>query len=93
MAWQLPQCSVTSCTQHLLTADDSDVTDQPIRIHVRGSSSAVEYAKKSFSLDPVDQITNFTDADTEGISFLGRQRCCAFSPACCAGCKRLAHQL
>jgi hypothetical protein len=60
-----------------LNADDSDVTDQPIRMHVRGSSSAVEYAKKSFSLDPVDQITNFTEADTDQISFLGGPHRCA----------------
>lgn len=49
------------------------MVDQPIRMHVRGSSSAVEYAKKSFSLDPVDQISNFTGADTKGIKFLGER--------------------
>lgn len=60
----------------VLRADGSDVADQPIRMHVRGSSSAVEYAKKSFSLDPVDQIANLTQADTKNIPFLGETRGC-----------------
>jgi hypothetical protein len=55
---------------HLL-ADSSDVVDQPIRMRVRGSSSAAEYAKKSFSLDPVDQITNFGAATKTSINLLG----------------------
>jgi hypothetical protein len=76
-------------------SDASDVTDQPIRMRVRGSSSAAEYAKKSFSLDPVDQITNFPEADTDQISFLGGPHSCAFNhsiiqnklcSACCTGC-------
>lgn len=52
-------------------ADGTDVTDQPIRMRVRGQSSAVEYAKKSFSLDPVDQINDLSTADTTDIPFLG----------------------
>jgi hypothetical protein len=57
---------------HLLrSADGTDVTDQPIRMRVRGSSSAAEYAKKSFSLDPVNQIDNLGTADTTDIPFLG----------------------
>lgn len=60
-------------------SDASDVTDQPIRMRVRGSSSAAEYAKKSFSLDPVDQITNIPEADTDQISFLGGPHSCAFN--------------
>jgi hypothetical protein len=55
----------------LRPADGTDVTDQPIRMHVRGQTSAVEYAKKSFSLDPVDQITDFNASDTTDIPFLG----------------------
>jgi hypothetical protein len=38
---------------------------------VRGSSSAVEYAKKSFSLDPVHQVSDFKQAATTKIPFLG----------------------
>lgn len=70
---------LTWCTMHLALfhADDSDVVDQPIRMRVRGSSSAVEYAKKSFSLDPVDQITNFTAAEKTNINLLGE-----YGPAC-----------
>lgn len=42
-----------------------------MRLHVRGSSSAVEYAKKSFAMDPVDTITDFAQAVTTKIPFLG----------------------
>jgi hypothetical protein len=40
-------------------------------MRVRGSSSAVEYAKKSFSMDPVDQISDFANSDTKEIPLLG----------------------
>lgn len=63
-------------------------------MHVRGSSSAVEYAKKSFALDPMD-VANFAEADSKEIPLLGA-RACVFlgcssparppnthAPACC----------
>jgi hypothetical protein len=53
------------------SAGDSDVVDKPVRMSVRGSSSANELAKKSYNLDPVDQIADFGNSDTDEISFLG----------------------
>lgn len=55
----------------LCPSDGADVNQHPVRLHVRGSSSAVEYAKKSYSLDPVDQIADFRNSETEQIRFLG----------------------
>jgi len=60
----------------MFCAGDDDVEDAPIRMRVRGSSSAVEYTKKSFSLDPVDQIADFANADTTGLPLLGEQCHC-----------------
>lgn len=40
-------------------------------MNVRGSSSAVEYAKKSFGMDPVNQITAFAKAENDEIDLLG----------------------
>lgn len=57
--------------------------DQPIRMHVRGSSSAVEYAKKSFSMDPVDQISDFVKSDTMEIPLLGELDALAYVPTAC----------
>lgn len=42
-----------------------------MRMHVRGQSSAAEYAKKSFALDPLDQIADLASADTIGLPLLG----------------------
>lgn len=60
------------------SADGSDVVDQPTRMHVRGQSSAREYAKKSYGHDPVDQIANISTWDTTSLACLGKQllTCC-----------------
>lgn len=55
----------------LLLLDDLDISSFPAEIKVRGSSSAVDYVKKSFALKTLDQNKNLSEAKGEDVRLLG----------------------
>ncbi|WIA37032.1 hypothetical protein OEZ86_014016 [Tetradesmus obliquus] len=54
--------------------DGDDYDDLPVRLRVRGSSSARLYAKKSFALRTLDQSANLSTAEDNKVSLLGFPR-------------------
>lgn len=56
---------------HHVSAEGLDIPSVPIELKVRGSTSAQQYAKKSFAMNTLNQNQNLTAAKKEDIRLLG----------------------